>query len=58
MPTQYSDGNLSIMRCGMRWTITIEWRTFGKCMDCGREIQPAPYCLDDQQRHDAEQSLR
>jgi DnaK suppressor protein len=37
--------------------------TFGKCIDCGREIQPArleavpwtPYCLEDQQKHDAAQ---
>ena len=39
----------------------IEDGTFGKCIDCGREIQPArleavpwtPYCLEDQQKHDA-----
>jgi len=58
---------------------TIEWQTlqqvraalrrlgeggFGKCIDCGRDIQPArlkavpwtPYCLEDQQKHDAEHS--
>ena len=39
----------------------IEDGTFGKCIDCGREIQPArleavpwtPYCFEDQQKHDA-----
>ena len=39
----------------------IEDGTFGRCIDCGREIQPArleavpwtPYCLEDQQKHDA-----
>jgi len=41
----------------------LEDGTFGKCIDCGREIQPArleavpwaPYCLEDQQKHDTEQ---
>lgn len=41
----------------------IEDGTFGKCIDCGRAIQPArleavpwtPYCLEDQQKHDTEQ---
>ncbi len=36
--------------------------TYGHCVDCGREIEPArlkavpwtPYCLRDQQKHDAE----
>jgi len=38
----------------------IEHGTYGKCIDCGRRIEPArllaipwtPYCLDDQNRHD------
>jgi DnaK suppressor protein len=38
----------------------IEHGTYGKCVDCGRRIEPArllaipwtPYCLDDQNRHD------
>jgi len=42
----------------------IDEGTFGKCIDCGRDIQPArlravpwtPYCLEDQQKHDADQS--
>lgn len=42
----------------------IEDGTFGRCIDCGRDIQPArleavpwtPYCLQDQQKHDAEQT--
>jgi DnaK suppressor protein len=38
----------------------IEQGAYGKCIDCGRRIEPSrlaaipwtPYCLDDQQRHD------
>lgn len=38
----------------------IDRGTFGRCVDCGREIEPArleavpwtPYCLNDQQKHD------
>lgn len=41
----------------------IEDGTFGKCIDCGRQIPPARleavpwavYCLEDQEKHDAEQ---
>jgi|SRR5579872_4451832 len=37
--------------------------TYGRCVDCGREIEPqrlnaipwTPYCLEDQQRHDKEE---
>ena len=40
----------------------IEDGVFGKCIDCGREIQQArleavpwtPYCLEDQQKHDSD----
>jgi DnaK suppressor protein len=40
----------------------IEDGTYGRCLDCGREIEPARveavpwarYCLEDQQRHDQE----
>jgi DnaK suppressor protein len=40
----------------------IEDGTYGKCVDCGRPIQPArleavpwtPYCIEDQARHDAQ----
>jgi DnaK suppressor protein len=40
----------------------IENGTYGKCLDCGREIETARleavpwarYCLEDQQRHDRE----
>jgi DnaK suppressor protein len=39
----------------------IEEGTYGNCLDCGRAIEPArldaipwtPYCLEDQQKHDA-----
>ena len=39
----------------------IDEGTYGYCLDCGREIEPArleavpwtPYCLEDQQKHDA-----
>jgi DnaK suppressor protein len=38
----------------------IEEGTYGRCVDCGRQIEPArleavpwtPYCLQDQKRHD------
>lgn len=38
----------------------IEQGRYGKCIDCGRRIEPSrleavpwtPYCLDDEQRHD------
>lgn len=38
----------------------IDDGTYGQCVDCGRPIEPArleavpwaPYCLDDQQKHD------
>jgi DnaK suppressor protein len=38
----------------------IENGSYGKCIDCGRQIEPArleavpwtPYCLEDQQKHD------
>jgi len=38
---------------------------YGRCIDCGREIGPSrleavpwtPYCLDDQQKHDAAKSV-
>jgi len=40
--------------------------TYGKCIDCGQQIEPnrlkaipwTPYCLEDQGRHDAESSAR
>jgi RNA polymerase-binding transcription factor len=40
----------------------LEDGTYGKCVDCGRPIEPArlkaipwtPYCLADQERHDKE----
>lgn len=40
----------------------IEEGAYGHCLDCGRSIEPArleavpwtPYCLEDQQKHDAE----
>lgn len=40
----------------------IEEGTYGNCLDCGRAIEPGrldaipwtPYCLEDQQKHDAE----
>jgi DnaK suppressor protein len=40
----------------------IEDGTYGKCMDCGRQIEPArleavpwtPYCRADQEKHDSE----
>jgi DnaK suppressor protein len=40
----------------------IENGTYGRCIDCGRQIEPqrltaipwTPYCIDDQRRHDAE----
>lgn len=58
---------------------TLEWQTltqvrdalrriedgaYGKCIDCGRDIEPArleavpwtPYCLQDQEKHDRENS--
>ena len=39
----------------------IEDGTYGRCIDCGRDIEPArletvpwtSYCLEDQQRHDS-----
>jgi DnaK suppressor protein len=42
----------------------IENGTYGKCVDCGRQIEHhrltavpwTPYCIDDQKRHDAEAS--
>lgn len=42
----------------------IEDGTYGKCLDCGRPIEPArleavpwtPYCRADQEKHDAEES--
>jgi DnaK suppressor protein len=42
----------------------IEDGTYGKCIDCGRPIEPArleavqwtPYCLADQQKHDKAKS--
>ena len=38
--------------------------TYGSCMDCGRQIEPArldavpwtPYCRDDQEKHDREEA--
>jgi DnaK suppressor protein len=38
----------------------IDEGTYGKCIDCGRDIEPArleavpwtPYCLQDQEKHD------
>lgn len=44
----------------------IDEGTFGKCIDCGRPIEPArleaipwtPYCLADQERHDQEASIK
>jgi DnaK suppressor protein len=41
----------------------IEDGSYGRCIDCGRPIEPArleavpwtPYCLADQQKHDREQ---
>jgi DnaK suppressor protein len=43
----------------------IEDGTFGKCIDCGRPIEPArleavpwtPYCRADQERHDKEVAI-
>lgn len=43
----------------------IEDGTYGKCIDCGRPIEPArleavpwtPYCRIDQERHDKEASI-
>src|SRR5947209_2408457 len=43
----------------------IEDGTYGKCIDCGRPIEPArleavpwtPYCRADQERHDKEASI-
>jgi DnaK suppressor protein len=43
----------------------IEEGTYGKCVDCGRDISPArleavpwtPYCRDDQDKHDKEQQI-
>jgi DnaK suppressor protein len=40
----------------------VEDGTYGKCIDCGRDIEPArleavpwtPYCLQDQEKHDRE----
>ncbi len=42
----------------------IEDGTYGRCIDCGRPIEPArleavpwtPYCLADQEKHDAEEA--
>ncbi|HTU45584.1 MAG TPA: TraR/DksA family transcriptional regulator [Bryobacteraceae bacterium] len=42
----------------------IEDGTYGKCIDCGRPIEPArleavpwtPYCRADQEKHDAEEA--
>ena len=42
----------------------IEEGTYGKCIDCARDIEPArleavpwtPYCLNDQEKHDREKS--
>jgi DnaK suppressor protein len=42
----------------------IDNGTFGTCIDCGRQIEPArleavpwtPYCLADQERHEAERT--
>jgi DnaK suppressor protein len=42
----------------------IENGTYGTCIDCGRQIEPArleavpwtPYCLADQEKHDREES--
>ena len=44
----------------------IDEGTFGKCIDCGRPIEPArleaipwtPYCRADQERHDREASIK
>ena len=44
--------------------LRIDDGTYGKCIDCGRDILPArlkavpwtPYCIQDQQKHDAEDS--
>jgi DnaK suppressor protein len=43
----------------------IDEGTFGKCIDCGRPIEPArleaipwtPYCLADEQKHDKAYSI-
>ena len=42
----------------------IENGTYGKCVDCGRQIEDhrlravpwTPYCIEDQKRHDGEQA--
>ncbi len=44
----------------------IDDGTYGRCVDCGRWISLArleavpwtPYCIDDQQKHDAEKGVR
>ena len=43
----------------------IEDGTYGKCIDCGREIEPArleaipwtPYCLEDQEKRDRQATV-
>jgi DnaK suppressor protein len=48
---------LNLVRGGLR---RIDAGSFGRCVDCGRAIEPArleavpwtPYCLRDQERHD------
>jgi DnaK suppressor protein len=43
----------------------IENGTYGRCVDCGREIAPArleavpwtPYCREDQEKHDKERHI-
>jgi RNA polymerase-binding transcription factor len=57
------------------WTVLTQVRaalerlangTYGKCADCGRQIEPnrlkaipwTPYCLEDQLRHDDESARR
>lgn len=55
----YASGTLAQVEDALR---RIDEGTFGYCLDCGREIEPArleavpwtPYCLQDQQKHDAE----
>jgi DnaK suppressor protein len=55
--TSLAADTLKQVRAALR---RIDDGTYGKCVDCGRPIEPArleavpwaPYCLDDQQKHD------
>jgi DnaK suppressor protein len=55
--------NLTLVRDALQ---RIKDGTFGKCVDCGRQIEEArleavpwtPYCLEDQQKHDQASPLK